>query len=107
MARLNVESLDRRDLMSAGVLAEAFAGRAPMRIELENVQITSVTATGPETSPGTVGESRSLDLLTYSNQNSVRRPVAGGGVGMSITVPLGSTKGSLYGLLIEPEDVPS
>ena len=107
MARLYLEGLDRLELMSVSVLTEAFVARTPVRIELENVQVTSVTATRLETSPGTTGESRSLDILAYITRDSVHRPAAGSGVGMSITAPLGSTKDSLHGLLIEPEDVHS
>jgi hypothetical protein len=95
MARLTLERLDRRELPSAAMLLDGTA--------IPNEPPATVRG---EDHPGAMNDSASLLGLPYFERGHLRNATAGSGVGLGITAPLGSTKGSLHGLSIEPEDVP-
>jgi hypothetical protein len=104
MARLTLESLDRRDLMSANLVVAGVAPPPPPSLELENALVSSWYLTRPETAdqmvqnvqpPDTGTTAGSLYILPYIEQDNLYKAYGGTQVGTGLTAPLGSTKGSV------------
>ncbi len=104
MTRLCIETLERRELPSAAVPVGATAGLSEPPAIIRGMDHPG-TEPGPVeggrlgvVSPGPTNQSGWFFLLPYLEQENVSRGTAGSGVGLGLTAPLGSTKGSLWDL---------